>query len=100
MKFGKLNYVAVLIAVVVTMGIGFTWFGPVFGAPWMEEIGKTVADFEANFSYLPFVFAVISTVLAWEGMWTAAMSDDRCFALANFAPNPASTPRTIATTKS
>ena len=29
----------------------------------MEEIGKTVADFEANFSYLPFVFAVISTVL-------------------------------------
>ena len=63
MKFGKLNYLAVLIAIVVTMGIGFVWFGPLFGTQWMEEIGKTESDFEENFSYWPFVFAIVSTTL-------------------------------------
>ncbi len=38
----EVNYLAVLIAAVVSMAIGFLWYGPVlFGKPWMKLRGYT-----------------------------------------------------------
>ena len=62
MKFGKLNFLAVLIVVVVSLGIGFSWFGPLFGEAWMELVGLTEKD-AADAGYMPLVIAVVGTIL-------------------------------------
>ncbi|MCG8468278.1 MAG: DUF1761 domain-containing protein [Gemmatimonadetes bacterium] len=34
-----LNYLAIIIAAIVMMPIGYLWFGPVFGEAWAKEMG-------------------------------------------------------------
>jgi hypothetical protein len=41
----NLNYLAVIVAAVATMGIGWLWYSPVlFGKVWMQEINMTEED--------------------------------------------------------
>lgn len=35
------NYLAILLCGVVAMVVGFVWYGPLFGKPWMKMIGLT-----------------------------------------------------------
>lgn len=42
-----INYLAVLIAAVAAMVVGFLWYGPLFGKKWMAEIGATPDQIEA-----------------------------------------------------
>ncbi len=35
------NYLAVLVAAIVNMALGFVWYGPLFGKLWMSLIGIT-----------------------------------------------------------
>ena len=35
------NYLAVLVAAVLSMVLGFLWYGPLFGKPWMKLMGWT-----------------------------------------------------------
>lgn len=39
MKELKINYLAVLVAFVLQFAIGFLWYGPLFGDPWMNMVG-------------------------------------------------------------
>jgi hypothetical protein len=39
MEAVPVNYAAVLVCAVVSMGIGYLWYGPFFGKPWMKEMG-------------------------------------------------------------
>lgn len=48
MKELKINYLAVLVAVILQFGLGFLWYGPLFGDPWMEMVGLDAATVEAN----------------------------------------------------
>jgi len=48
MKELKINYLAVLVAVVLQFVLGFLWYGPLFGEPWMEMVGFDMATVEAN----------------------------------------------------
>jgi hypothetical protein len=41
-----INYVAVLAAAVVSMVVGFLWYGPLFGKMWIKGMGWTKADME------------------------------------------------------
>lgn len=36
-----MNYLAILVAAITTMIIGFLWYGPLFGKPWMKLAGLT-----------------------------------------------------------
>lgn len=36
-----INYIAVLVAAVSNMALGFVWFGPLFGKKWMALSGRT-----------------------------------------------------------
>ena len=36
-----INYVAVVVAAVAQMVLGFLWYGPIFGKPWMAMMGIT-----------------------------------------------------------
>lgn len=40
------NYWAVLVAAIVSMVIGFVWYGPLFGKTWMKLSGHTPKDME------------------------------------------------------
>ncbi|MBI3341870.1 DUF1761 domain-containing protein, partial [Candidatus Curtissbacteria bacterium] len=35
----QINYMAVVAAAVVNMVLGFLWYGPLFGKPWMKMMG-------------------------------------------------------------
>ena len=42
------NYMSVLIAAVVYMVLGFLWYGPILGKPWMKLVGMTANDMEES----------------------------------------------------
>lgn len=44
----EINYWAILLCGVVSMGIGALWYGPMFGAAWMRIVGATNMDREAR----------------------------------------------------
>ncbi|MDZ4714342.1 MAG: DUF1761 domain-containing protein [Cytophagales bacterium] len=44
----KINYLAVLACVVFLHALGFVWYGPLFGEPWMAMVGLDMAALEAN----------------------------------------------------
>lgn len=47
MPFNQIHWLAVVIGTVVFMALGFLWYGPFFGKPWlaaMEKMGKKRAD--------------------------------------------------------
>lgn len=39
-KMQEVNWVAVILAAVVSMVVGFIWYGPLFGKAWMKLTGK------------------------------------------------------------
>ncbi len=42
-----INYLAVLVAAVASMVLGFVWYGPLFGKPWMKMMGFTQESMSA-----------------------------------------------------
>jgi len=48
MKELKINHLAVLVGFVIQFVLGFLWYGPFFGTPWMEMVGLDLATIEAN----------------------------------------------------
>ncbi|TAK04765.1 DUF1761 domain-containing protein [Patescibacteria group bacterium] len=42
-----INYVAVLAAAVASIVLGFLWYGPIFGKPWMKMMGFTKDSMDA-----------------------------------------------------
>ena len=71
MKELKINHLAVLLAVILQFALGFLWYGPIFGEPWMAMAGLDMAAIEADPAgagewITNFVSAVVSMyVLAW-----------------------------------
>ncbi len=48
MKQLKINHLAVWVNIVLLHILGSVWYGPLFGEPWMEMVGLTMADAEAG----------------------------------------------------
>jgi hypothetical protein len=44
----EINYLAVLVAAVLNMIVGYVWYGPLFGSRWTRLMGWTKADMEAG----------------------------------------------------
>lgn len=42
------NYLAMILAAVGAIVVGFLWYGPVFGKPWMKAMGYTKDDMEKS----------------------------------------------------
>jgi len=66
MDTSAINWLAVLVAAIMPYAIGFVWFGPLFGKPWMASIGMTPESAsKANMAKvfgLAFVFQLIIAV--------------------------------------
>lgn len=52
------NYMAVVVAAIVSMIIGGIWHGPLFGEIWMKAAGKTKKDIDAAKDNLPKMYAI------------------------------------------
>ncbi|MDH4092985.1 MAG: DUF1761 domain-containing protein [Cyclobacteriaceae bacterium] len=48
MEPSKINHLAILVCVVILFALGFVWYGPLFGEPWMAMVGLDMATVEAN----------------------------------------------------
>jgi hypothetical protein len=48
MKELKINHLAVWVSVIMLFVLGFLWYGPIFGEPWMGMVGLDQAKVEAN----------------------------------------------------
>lgn len=68
MGFIDVNWLAVLVAAVINMVIGFLWYGPLFGETWLRMIGKTADEIEDN----PAIY-VLTTVTALIAAYTLAV---------------------------
>lgn len=42
----EINYLAVLVAGLLSMVVGFVWYGPLFAKAWMKEVGLKEKDVE------------------------------------------------------
>src|SRR5437016_14629519 len=43
-KHMDVNPIGMLIALIVHQGLGFLWFGPLFGKSWTASLGKTMEE--------------------------------------------------------
>lgn len=68
MGFMDVNWLAVLVAAVINMVIGFLWYGPLFGETWMRMIGNSADEIEDN----PAIY-VITTVTALISAYSLAV---------------------------
>jgi len=48
--------VAVVVAGILAMVLGFIWYGPLFGKKWMKLSGKTMKDMEAAKGKMPALY--------------------------------------------
>lgn len=44
----EINYLAVLVCGVLSVGLGAVWYGPLFGKKWMEIVGVNAQDLAAR----------------------------------------------------
>ena len=47
-SFASVNWLAVLLGTVLSMGLGALWYGPLFGQLWLSLIGKTEDELESS----------------------------------------------------
>ena len=61
-----INYLAVLVAAIINMGIGFLWYGPLFGKQWIQMMNfdkKKMAEAKRKGTGKTYAVAFISTLL-------------------------------------
>lgn len=67
MDLGSINYLAVLVAALISFLIGGLWYSPVlFGKPWMEEMGFTDEDTKGNMGMIFGTTFVLSLIIAFN----------------------------------
>lgn len=44
MDMSAINWLAVLVAALIPFPLGFVWYGPLFGKPWLASVGLTKED--------------------------------------------------------
>lgn len=68
------NYLAVLVAAIVSMILGFAWYGPILGKPWMKLKGYTPESLKkaqqglGGLYALSFVLALVTAYVLFHVM--------------------------------
>ena len=76
MTFSDINWWAILAAIVANMVLGFLWYGPLFGKPWMKLVGKKEDDLPQNITmyFIPMVATFLSASVIWTLMRATGLS--------------------------
>ena len=67
MMYIAVNYLAVIIAAIVNMVVGFLWFGPIFGKQWIAMMGWTAQQMDSakkQSMTKSYIFALIGSLLS------------------------------------
>ena len=51
----SVNFLAILVAAIVNMALGFIWYGPLLGKQWMKASGRTKESMEKEKKDMPMV---------------------------------------------
>ena len=71
-----INWLAVVVSLFANMVVGAMWYGPLFGKPWMKELGFSMEDIEGSPMGVPYTVAIfnsfimafiLANVIAWTG---------------------------------
>lgn len=77
---GAIPWVGVLVAIVASQVIGFLWYGPLFGKPWLAAMGKTKEEMAAGGSTGPAitvgVLCSVATAIALAIILTMSATPD------------------------
>lgn len=60
--FTGINWIAVLVGIVFSNALGFLWYGPFFGAPWMRGLGRSREDMQGG-NPLMYVTTALSSLV-------------------------------------
>ena len=67
----EMNYIAILVAAIINMALGYAWYGPFFGNQWMKLTGRTKESMAKDKDKMPMIMGsmfvgalVMSYVLA------------------------------------
>ncbi len=69
MEFSEVNYIGVVAGAILSMFLGFLWYGPLFSKPWMKLAGLSEEKIESARSKMgvtysfTFVLALISALV-------------------------------------
>jgi hypothetical protein len=74
------NWWAIIISAVISVVLGFIWYGPLFGKVWMKHSGITMPEHKPGFGVMivPIIYSLIGAILAAYmlsvigGGWVAA----------------------------
>lgn len=61
----EINWLAIILATAVAMGIGSVWYGPLFGGKWMREVKLKKSDAQKNWQKPMFVMSVLAFIQAY-----------------------------------
>ncbi len=53
----SVNFLAIIVAAIVNMALGFVWYGPLLGKQWMKLSGRTKESMEKEKKDMPMVMA-------------------------------------------
>lgn len=59
---GELNWLAIVVAAIVSFAIGWPWYGPLFGKAWLAALGKTADEIEP--SPKPFIISMVTALIS------------------------------------
>jgi len=76
MDFSGFSWLAVIVAVVANMVLGFLWYGPLFGKSWLAAVGKKEDEMESNPSMylIPIVATLVMAIILWNVMQATGLS--------------------------
>jgi hypothetical protein len=76
MSLAGISWVAVIVAVVANMILGFLWYGPLFGKQWMKAVGKSESEIPQNptMYVVPVVATLVMAIVLWNVMQATGLS--------------------------
>lgn len=70
-----INWLALFLVVILHQVLGFLWYGPLFAAAWLKEMGKKAEDLQASggiYGMAILSSVVLSFVMANVSIWAGA----------------------------
>jgi len=56
-----INWIAVIVGVILSNALGFLWYGPLFGKPWMAALGKRPEQLQS--SPMMYVWTIVTSLI-------------------------------------
>ncbi len=56
-----INWIAVIVGVILSNALGFLWYGPFFGKPWMAALGKRPEQVQS--SPMMYVWTIVTSLI-------------------------------------